>query len=122
MTTTWYFQETFATAQLLSIGASACNFPYSVYGPNTQSTCITLLSLNTGFYQLHDWSNASNAYLPYSTIPQYIFSGPKGSVTMPGSGTGKLDYQKSISTRHWLLSNQSSTSYRSNRQHRQKNT
>nr|UHK05236.1 MAG: ORF1 [Torque teno midi virus] len=91
----WYFQETFAPAQLLSIGASACNFQYSLYGPNTQSTCITILSLNTGFYQLHDFSNASSPYKPYSTIPQYTYKGPKGIITIPPTKT-ELTYAQSV--------------------------
>nr|UHK04673.1 MAG: ORF1 [Torque teno midi virus] len=89
----WYFQETFAPAQLLSISATAANLGYSLYAQNTQSPCITLYCLNTGFYQLHDWSNSSSRYLPYSTYPGYHFKGPKGSVKVEKSG----DYASSVS-------------------------
>nr|UHK05268.1 MAG: ORF1 [Torque teno midi virus] len=72
MQTKWYFQETFAPAQLVKLSASACNFGHSIYGPNTQSTNVTLLCLNTNFYQHHDWSNTKDTqYLPYSTYPTH---------------------------------------------------
>ncbi len=88
----WYFQETFAPAQLLSISATAANLGYSLYAQNTQSPCITLYCLNTGFYQLHDWSNNKSRYLPYSTYPGYNFKGPKGTVKVEKSG----DYPSSV--------------------------
>nr|UHK03734.1 MAG: ORF1 [Torque teno midi virus] len=94
----WYFQETLAPANLLSISATACNFGYSLYGPNTQSPCITLYCLNTAFYQLHDWSNTKqDKYLPYSTYPTtgYTFKGPKGEVTIANNNS--LTYAKSVS-------------------------
>nr|UHK05213.1 MAG: ORF1 [Torque teno midi virus] len=96
MQTKWYFQETFSTAQLFALAGTACNFSYGIYGPNTQSQCITLKSLNTAFYQSHNWSNASAKYLPYSTYPTkgYTFTGPKGQVTIVNDSN--LTYAKSV--------------------------
>ncbi len=110
----WYFQETLAPANLLSISAAACNFGYSLYGPNTQSPCITLYCLNTAFYQLHDWSNTKqDKYLPYSTYPKagYTFKGPKGEVTIANDTS--YTYAKSVSLTEGFFSSKSFKCYTS---------
>ncbi len=51
---------------------AATNFSYSLYGPNTQSPNLTIYALNTDFYALHNWGDASlqtTFYRPYGNIP-----------------------------------------------------
>nr|UHK04773.1 MAG: ORF1 [Torque teno midi virus] len=70
MITKWFFQPDFADVPLFKLQASACNLGYSLYGPNTQSPCLTVYALSVGFYQIHNWGNSSiEKYLPYTTIP-----------------------------------------------------
>nr|UHK04814.1 MAG: ORF1 [Torque teno midi virus] len=72
MITKWFFQPDFANVELLKLAGSAANFEYSLYGPNTQSPCLTLYCLNTDFYQIHNWANITaqtQPYLPYTGIP-----------------------------------------------------
>nr|UHK05248.1 MAG: ORF1 [Torque teno midi virus] len=68
--TKWFFQEEFAEYDLVKIQACATQLPYSIYGPNTQSPCLTIHALNTKFYQRHNWAQAlTQAWLPYLTYP-----------------------------------------------------
>nr|UHM26849.1 MAG: ORF1 [Torque teno midi virus] len=71
MTTRWFFQEEFAPHTLLRIQAAAANFPYSLYGPNSQSPNLTLYCLNIRFYQKQDWGQNTTdpGYLPYTGYP-----------------------------------------------------
>nr|UHK04459.1 MAG: ORF1 [Torque teno midi virus] len=70
MTTKWFFQQNFATAQLFQIEACAANLNWSIYGPNTQSSLLTFYSLNTNFYQKTDWAQFSeHIYTPYLGYP-----------------------------------------------------
>nr|UHK05266.1 MAG: ORF1 [Torque teno midi virus]UHK05293.1 MAG: ORF1 [Torque teno midi virus] len=85
MITKWFFQPDFADTPLFKLSACAANLGYSLYGPNTQSPCLTVYALSTGFYQIHNWGNASlERYLPYQTIPvgtQYKFISVTGKAT-----------------------------------------
>ena len=49
MITKWFFQPDFADVPLFKLQASACNLGYSLYGPNTQSPCLTVYALSVGF-------------------------------------------------------------------------
>lgn len=72
MITKWFFQPDFANTELLKLAGAACNLGYSLYGPNTQSPCLTLYCLNTDFYKIHDWAqlkSQTTPYLPYTGIP-----------------------------------------------------
>nr|UHK05273.1 MAG: ORF1 [Torque teno midi virus] len=70
MITKWFFQEEFCTYDLLKLQACATQIPYSLYGPNTQSPCLTIYALNTKFFQRHNWAQHLNqAYLPYINYP-----------------------------------------------------
>nr|UHK05949.1 MAG: ORF1 [Torque teno midi virus] len=70
MTTKWFFQKDFADYKLLKLQGAAVNFPYSLYGPNTQSPNITISALNVQFYKTHNWAQTlSSAYLPYPEYP-----------------------------------------------------
>jgi hypothetical protein len=72
MITKWFFQPDFASVELLKLAGAACNFGYSLYGPNTQSPNLTLYALNTDFYQIHNWAQLiaqTQPYLPYPGIP-----------------------------------------------------
>nr|UHK04800.1 MAG: ORF1 [Torque teno midi virus] len=71
MITKWFFQEDFTQYDLVKIQASAANFGYSLYGPNTASPNITLYCLNTLFYQNQNWqqNTGDHPYLPYSLYP-----------------------------------------------------
>ncbi len=51
MITKWFFQEQFATANLFQVQATAANFSWSPFAPNSQSELITFYALNTRFYQ-----------------------------------------------------------------------
>nr|UHK06125.1 MAG: ORF1 [Torque teno midi virus] len=67
----WFFQKEFAKYDLVRIDAAAANFPGAMYGPNTQNTNLTLLSLNTNFYQNTAWqkNTENHPYMPYPTYP-----------------------------------------------------
>nr|QJQ71579.1 hypothetical protein [Torque teno midi virus] len=71
MQTKWYFQEDFAEQPLLKLSASAANFGYSLFGWNTQSTNVTLFSLNTKFFTVHNWAQTRGElpYKPYEGYP-----------------------------------------------------
>nr|UHK06151.1 MAG: ORF1 [Torque teno midi virus] len=67
----WFFQKEFAKYDLLRIDAAAADFPGAMYGPNTQNTNLTLLALNTNFYQNTAWqkNTQDHPYQPYPTYP-----------------------------------------------------
>lgn len=70
MTNKWFFQEDMAPFNLVKISAAAVSFPYSLYGPNTQSPNITIHSLNTNFYRNQNWQQQTTSpYLPYAGFP-----------------------------------------------------
>nr|UHK04801.1 MAG: ORF1 [Torque teno midi virus] len=72
MITKWFFQPEFAEVPLFRLMGAATNFSYSLYGPNTQSPNLTIYALNTDFYALHNWGDASlqaTFYRPYGNIP-----------------------------------------------------
>nr|UHK05958.1 MAG: ORF1 [Torque teno midi virus] len=70
MITKWFFQEEFCTYDLVKLQACATQIPYSLYGPNTQSPCLTIYALNTKFFQRHNWAQHLNqAYVPYFNYP-----------------------------------------------------
>lgn len=72
MITKWFFQQDFATAGLFTIQGSAANFSWAMYGPNSQSRCLTIHCLNEKFYQNTDWSathTGTQIYLPYNQWP-----------------------------------------------------
>lgn len=70
MITKWFFQEEFAEYDLLKLQAAATQIPYSLYGPNTQSPCITIHALNTTFYQRHNWAQqTAGPWIPYNNYP-----------------------------------------------------
>ena len=70
MLTKWFFQQDFATQGLLTISAASANFSWAMYGPDTQSRCLTLYSLNTTFYANADYAAAAqHAWYPYNTWP-----------------------------------------------------
>ena len=74
MQTHWFFQKDFCTKELFELKATACNMGYAYYGPNTQSRLLTFFSLNTNFFQRHNWANANveggHAYIPYPGYPK----------------------------------------------------
>lgn len=67
----WFFQKEFAKYDLLRIDAAAADFPGAMFGPNTQNTNLTLLALNTNFYQNTAWqkNTQDHPYQPYPTYP-----------------------------------------------------
>lgn len=70
MLTKWFFQKDFGPVNLLKLQGTVCNFGQSLYGPNTQSPCITIHALNTNFYKQHNWMDTSKQkYLPYPDFP-----------------------------------------------------
>nr|UHM26143.1 MAG: ORF1 [Torque teno midi virus] len=70
MLTKWFFQQDFATQGLFTIAASAANFSWAMYNPDTQSRCLTLYSLNTTFYFNTNYAaTGSTIYYPYNTWP-----------------------------------------------------
>nr|UHK06074.1 MAG: ORF1 [Torque teno midi virus] len=98
MITKWFFQKDFADQQLLQIQASAMNLGWGIYGPNTQSTNITIAALNIQFYKNHNWSNSSHAYKPYDTFPttqDVEFINREGGKVTINIGTD-WNYQRSV--------------------------
>nr|UHK06171.1 MAG: ORF1 [Torque teno midi virus] len=100
--TNWFLQEEFAKKELFKIKAAACNFGYSYFGPNTQSQLITFYSLNTNFFQKHNWGQNSgvHGYIPYTGYPQtqnvtYQYKDNKG-VTQTYEMPFNQDYLKSV--------------------------
>nr|UHK04797.1 MAG: ORF1 [Torque teno midi virus] len=90
MITKWFFQPDFATVPLFRLVGSACNFGYSLYGPNTQSPNLTLYALNIDFYKYHNWGNntlQTLGYMPYASVPRttshhLIFKTPKKNTSV----------------------------------------
>lgn len=68
MTTTWYFQETFSKATLFQLTIAACNLNYAYLPPTGTNQLISLLCINTQFYQRGSWGNASRPYNPIGTM------------------------------------------------------
>nr|UYM03079.1 MAG: ORF1 [Anelloviridae sp.] len=105
MQTKWYFQENFAEVGLFQLNATACNFGWSYYGPNQQSSLVTFYSLNTNFYQKHNWAQQrteGQIYVPYLGYPQtnwptYTYptsSGDKTITPNPSTYWESIDYDK----------------------------
>nr|QJQ71577.1 hypothetical protein [Torque teno midi virus] len=71
MSNKWFFQEDFAPFNLVKLTAAAVSFPYSLYGPNTQSPNITLMCLNINFYRNQNWQQdtGDHPYQPYAGFP-----------------------------------------------------
>lgn len=71
MTNKWFFQEDLAPFNLVKLTAAAVSFPYSLYGPNTQSPNITIMSLNINFYRNQNWQQDTGVspYQPYAGYP-----------------------------------------------------
>nr|UHK06175.1 MAG: ORF1 [Torque teno midi virus] len=97
MSTKWYFQEDFAEQHLVKVMASAVNFSYALYGWNTQSTNVTIMALNTKFYQLHNWAqdHGQQPYKPYTGYPTdgLQFKNAKGT----SKTVNPTNYKQSIS-------------------------
>nr|UHK04477.1 MAG: ORF1 [Torque teno midi virus] len=103
MITKWFFQPDFAEVPLFKLQGAALNLGYSLYGPNTQSPNITLHCLNTQFYQLHNWANASITYFPYDHYPQtesltfYLANGKSSTMPVRDSTPSGWSQAKNIS-------------------------
>lgn len=71
MQTHWYFQEEFCKQELFELRAAALNLSYAYYGPNTQSMLLTFYSLNTNYFQRHNWAQDTGVhmYVPYAGYP-----------------------------------------------------
>nr|UHM26181.1 MAG: ORF1 [Torque teno midi virus] len=72
MLTKWFFQQDFATQGLLILQGAAANFSWAYWGPDTQSRCLTLYSLNTTFFYNSDYSAShgpQTIYIPYNNYP-----------------------------------------------------
>ncbi len=98
MITKWFFQKDFADQQLVQIQASAMNLGWGIYGPNTQSTNITIAALNINFYKNHNWSNNSKTYVPYDSYPlttEVEFINREGNKVTIGPNTIQ-NYQQSV--------------------------
>lgn len=67
MITKWFFQRDFCKYSLLKLCASACDFRFPKIGPKSQSTILTIYSLNMNFYQNSDWSQTKTNQ-PYKNI------------------------------------------------------
>nr|UHM26953.1 MAG: ORF1 [Torque teno midi virus] len=113
MQTHWYFQEQFCKEDLFEIRASACNLSYAYYGPNTQSQLITFYSLNTNFFQKHNWAQdkGEHSYLPYATYPTtqkvtYTYKNAQGTEStfeMPANQTYLQSVNKDTGFFNWKV-------------------
>lgn len=70
--TKWFFTKDFAKYNLLTIKATACNMRYSYLSNKNQNMLVNIMSLNTSFFKIPNWSNASQPtsgyYKPYHTV------------------------------------------------------
>ena len=72
MLTKWFFQQDFATQGLFILQGAAANFSWGYWGPDTQSRCLTLYSLNITFFYNSDYSathGPQTLYIPYNHYP-----------------------------------------------------
>lgn len=71
MQTHWFLQNDFCKQELFEIRAAAASLSWGYFGPNTQSQLITFYSLNTNFFQRHNWAQnmGDHMYYPYAGYP-----------------------------------------------------
>ena len=83
----WYFQQDIASTKLLMITATACDFKNPYISPKALSNNITLLALNTNFFQNQRFQNPSitTGYTPKQNV--YMYAHATGSTTQPQSRT-----------------------------------
>nr|UHK03679.1 MAG: ORF1 [Torque teno midi virus]UHM27428.1 MAG: ORF1 [Torque teno midi virus] len=79
----WFFQKTFAKADLLQITGTIASFTFPSIGATHQNQILNLYSLNTQFYQSPDWAIATTGkYVPWATTPHdmvFWYPDPKGT-------------------------------------------
>nr|UHK05490.1 MAG: ORF1 [Torque teno midi virus] len=73
MISKWFFTKDFAKYTLFTLKAAACNFRYSHLSNKNQNMLVNIYSLNTTFFQIPNWANASQPtaygfYHPYATV------------------------------------------------------
>lgn len=75
MSTKWFFQKFFATAGLVEIKATAADFNFSYIQNTSVNTNLSIVYLNTAFYQLSNWGKFLGAshYKPYATINEKLY-------------------------------------------------
>ena len=105
MTTKWFFQKDFCPYGLIKLTAAAADFSYPIIGPKSQSTILTIYSLNTNFYQVSDWAftKTDQPYMniPTQKLPIYFWYKDKGVDKFyqynPKVGEASQHYYNSIS-------------------------
>nr|UHM26233.1 MAG: ORF1 [Torque teno midi virus] len=114
MITKWFFQQDFATQGLFILQASAANMSWAYWGPDTQSRCLTLYSLNLKFFANSDWSathTGTQIYIPYNHYPiheglTYWTVDNKGTATphqiKPQTYADSVDYLKGFFSQYVL--------------------
>nr|UHK05576.1 MAG: ORF1 [Torque teno midi virus] len=104
MITKWFFTKPFSDFGLLLLKGAALNLRNSYLTPTNENLLVNLISLNTSFYRIPDWSQSkisTGAYLPYSGVSKGItFQVPKkGGTTDTYTPDEKIfsDYSTSVS-------------------------
>nr|UYM03125.1 MAG: ORF1 [Anelloviridae sp.] len=105
MLTKWFFTKTFAPASLFILKGAAMNTRYAYLSASNENMLISLLSLNTTFYQTGDWAQTrttGNAYTPYHNISRdiefkYKSGKPPTSQTLKPNPEIFTNYLKSVS-------------------------
>lgn len=71
----WFFQEHFCKYPLLMIQAAACNLTYSNLGCCNTNQMVTFYYMNINFFTVASWTAVrTDAYLPYSSFPNEIYT------------------------------------------------
>lgn len=90
MLTKWFFTKPFSDYGLVLIKAAALNLRYSFLTQTNENLLVNLISLNTAFYKIPDWSQSkaqlSQGYKPYNGVSTGI------KFTIPQRGGTTTDY------------------------------
>jgi len=105
MITKWFFTKTFAPHSLFLLRGAALNTRYAYLSASNENMLISLLSLNTVFYQISDWAQArgtAQSYQPYHNMShdiefKYKSGKPPATQIFKPSPDIWTNYQKSVS-------------------------
>ncbi len=78
MLSKWFFTKDFSKFSLFLLKGAACNLRYSHLSNKNQNMLVTIMSLNTKYFQIPNWANASQPeaggyYKPFHTASMPIY-------------------------------------------------
>nr|UHM27361.1 MAG: ORF1 [Torque teno midi virus] len=87
MITKWFFTEQFSKYALLLLKAAAANFNHSFIQASAENQQVTIIFINTGFYQTSNWGTvlSNDPYTPWATTPTLEYYYWKGNTKMTGT-------------------------------------